>query len=413
MFLYNLVVLLYGLVIRIAAVKKRKAQQWVNGRKNWESFYRSSIQKTNSKEIVWIHCASYGEFEQGRPLIEKIRQRYPQVKIVLTFFSPSGYEEVKNWQGADVIGYLPLDTKRNAETFISIVKPAAAIFIKYEFWLNFLNALKKYEVKTYLVSAVFKPHHPFFKWYGGMFRKSLGTFNKLFIQDHASGKLLESIGIKNYEVAGDTRFDRVLEIKENFIPIDLIAKFCSGHKVLVAGSTWPDDEKLLIDVLKKLPANTKLIFAPHEISETSVKKLISRLNENGISFSLYSEGTTSGNEQVLVVNAFGVLSKLYHYCDVAYIGGGFGDGIHNCLEAAVYLKPVVFYGNTHHKYNEAVELISIGAAKNVMSEEEASAALNFYLDGSSKNEVESKLQHYFAEKSGTTEKVMKLLNLKN
>lgn len=411
MFFYNLVVLLYGSVIRAASVKKTKARQWVRGRKNWQQYYTNAMQELRGGNIIWIHCASYGEYEQGRPLIEKIKAKSPAVKIVLTFFSPSGYEAVKDWKGADVIGYLPLDTKANAEAFISTVRPDAAIFIKYEFWLNFLNALKRHEIKTYLVSAVFKQHHPFFKWYGGIFRRSLSTFNRLFVQDTASARLLESIGIKNVEVTGDTRFDRVLEIKEKFEPLPLIEKFTGDRKVIVAGSSWYEDEKLLVSVLKKLPRETKLIVAPHEITAGSVDKLTTLLKNNGMSYSRYSENTVSGNEQVLVVDAFGILSKLYYYCDVAYIGGGFGDGIHNCLEAAVYLKPVLFYGNTHHKYNEALELISIGAAKNVMNEEQAFSAFQQYLDESNKRQLENKLQSYFKEKSGTTDKVMQLLHL--
>jgi 3-deoxy-D-manno-octulosonic-acid transferase len=411
MFIYNLVVLLYGLLITLASVKKRKAKQWVEGRKNWKDFYAGKLKHLNSNKIIWVHCASYGEFEQGRPLIEKIKKDYPAFKVVLTFFSPSGYEVVKNWQGADVVGYLPLDTKRNAEAFISIVQPQAAIFIKYEFWLNFLNTLKKHSVKTYLVSAVFKPHHPFFKSYGRIFRNSLATFNKLFIQDQASGDLLETIGIKNYEVTGDTRFDRVLEIKEKFEPIRPIEQFCGDSPVIVAGSTWYADEVLLAAVLKKLPANVKLLIAPHEINDNSVGKLISVLKEQGISYALYTEGNTINAQRVLIVNAFGLLSKLYHYCTVAYIGGGFGDGIHNCLEAAVYLKPVIFYGDTHHKYNEAVELIQLGAAKNVMSEGEAVKAFQQFLTNTGKEELENTLRTYFARKSGTTKKVLDILKL--
>lgn len=411
MFIYNLVVLLYGLVIRIAAIKKIKAKQWVEGRKNWRVLYSQKIKALHSNNIVWVHCASYGEFEQGRPLIEKIRSIHPQTKIVLSFFSPSGYEQVKNWQGADFICYLPLDTRKNAEDFISMLSPKAAIFIKYEFWLNFLNTLKKHSVKTYLVSAVFKGHHPFFKWYGGIFRKSLQTFDKLFIQDQASAKLLESIGINNNEVAGDTRFDRVLEVKSKFQPIPLVEEFCSTGRIIVAGSTWQEDEAMLVSCIKKLPSDVKLIIAPHEISQASTSKLIKLLQDQAISFSLYSLGKVDPHCRVLVVDTFGLLSKLYWYCNVAYIGGGFGDGIHNCLEAAVYLKPVVFYGDTHHKYNEAVELINLGAAKNVLSETEAIKAFDFYLEAGHKNALEKNLQDYFALKSGTTEKVMQLLNL--
>ncbi|HEX7415374.1 MAG TPA: glycosyltransferase N-terminal domain-containing protein, partial [Bacteroidia bacterium] len=225
MWLYNTVILLYGLVIKIASVKKAKAKFWVNGRKNWREILSAKVSKLNTSPLVWIHCASYGEFEQGRPLIEAIKKKHPDYKILVSFFSPSGYEAFKDWEGADIICYLPLDTKRNANDFIDILKPKLVIFIKYEFWINFLFQLKEKNIPTYLVSAVFKPHHPFFKWYGHIFRKSLKTFNKLLIQDTNSGELLKSIGVTNYEVCGDTRFDRVIEIKQNFKPIPQIEAF--------------------------------------------------------------------------------------------------------------------------------------------------------------------------------------------
>ena len=214
--LYNFVILLYGFGVKIVALRKTKAKQWVNGRKNWQIQLTQKINNLPSVKLIWIHCASYGEFEQGRTLIESIKKNYPAYKLVLTFFSPSGYEAFKDWKGADIICYLPLDTKTNANQFLEIVKPQYAIFIKYEFWLNFLKALKQKNIPTYLVSAVFKPHHLFFRWYGGAFRKSLKTFTTLFIQDSNSAKLLDSINIKNYQVSGDTRFDRVIEIKNNF-----------------------------------------------------------------------------------------------------------------------------------------------------------------------------------------------------
>ncbi|MGZ4042118.1 MAG: 3-deoxy-D-manno-octulosonic acid transferase [Bacteroidia bacterium] len=411
MFIYNLVVLLYGFVIRIASVKKTKAKQWIAGRRNWKEVYTKKIAALKQGEVIWVHCASYGEFEQGRPLIEQIKKEHSSYNLVLTFFSPSGYEVMKDWPGADIIGYLPLDTKSNAEEFIRIVKPKAAIFIKYEFWLNFLFILQKYKIRTYLVSAVFKKHHPFFKSYGGIFRKSLSTFEKLFIQDPQSANLLENIGIKNYEICGDTRFDRVIEIKERFEPIPFIEKFCGNSKIIMAGSTWPGDEDLLCNILHKLPAEVKIIFAPHEINEHSIQHLITILNQKQISFCLYSKQQCRGEEKVLIVDAFGLLSRLYYYCELAYIGGGFGNGIHNCLEAAVYLKPVIFYGDTHYKYNEAVELIEMKAARNVMNTEEAIEAANYFLNDPNKEKLQATLLNYFNERSGTTQKVMASLNL--
>ncbi len=413
MFLYNLVIYLYGLVIKLASINKIKAKQWVAGRKNWRQQLQKKISSLNSKDIIWVHCASYGEFEQGRPLIEAIKKKHPHYKIVLSFFSPSGYEVFKDWSGAEVICYLPLDTKTNARDFIKIVKPKFAIFIKYEFWLNFLFTLKKQNIPTYLVSAVFKPHHPFFKWYGGIFKRSLKTFNKLFIQDEASGNLLKKINIGNFEVCGDTRFDRVVEIKENFKELPYIKEFCSDSKILVAGSTWPGDDELLVEAFKalKLP-ELKLIIVPHNVDEKDIQKLSALLEKNELSYNLYSSQKPAGSSKILVVDTIGLLSKIYHYATVTYIGGGMDDGIHNCLEPAVYFKPVIFYGNDYHKYNEAIELIELKAAKNIDSSSALTVAISGYLNNKSElNEIESKLKLYFQKKSGTTKKVLEIIGL--
>ncbi|MEO6303111.1 MAG: glycosyltransferase N-terminal domain-containing protein [Bacteroidia bacterium] len=413
MFLYNLVIHLYGLVIKLAALNKLKAKQWVSGRKNWRENLQQKISPIDHKNIVWVHCSSYGEFEQGRPLIEAIKKKYPGYKIVLSFFSPSGYEVFKDWSGAEVICYLPLDTKKNAQDFIKIVKPKVSIFIKYEFWLNFLFELKKQNIPTYLVSAVFKPHHPFFKWYGGIFRRSLITFNKLFIQDDASGKLLEKINIKNYEVCGDTRFDRVIEVKESFVELPFIKGFCGDKKILVAGSTWQGDEALLMEAFKQLNLpELKMIIVPHNVEEKDIVKLTALLEKNEISFSLFSQQKPDPNSKVLVVDTIGLLSKIYHYASVTYIGGGLNEGIHNCLEPAVYYKPVIFYGDDYHKYNEATELIAIKAAKNISSSSTLAAEVSGYLNNKDLIiEIENNLKLYFQKKSGTTKRVLDILNL--
>ncbi len=414
MFLYNLVIHLYGLVINLASLKKLKAKQWVNGRKNWRENLSKKISALNLAPILWVHCSSYGEFEQGRPLIESIKKKHPGYKIVLSFFSPSGYEVFKDWSGADVICYLPLDTKSNASDFINIVKPKATLFIKYEFWLNFLFELKKQNIPTYLVSAVFKPHHPFFKWYGGIFRRSLKSFNKLFIQDEASGELLKQINITAYEVCGDTRFDRVIEVKENFIEIPLIKDFCGNAKIIVAGSTWAGDDELLVDSFKELAMqDLKLIIVPHDVEEKNIIKLTNLLIKNDLAFSLFSEQKIKSNTQVLVVDTIGLLSKIYNYASVAYIGGGLNGGIHNCLEPAVYFKPVIFYGNDYHKYNEATELIELKAAKNISSVSQLTLEFrNFLTDKNTVGEIENSLKLYFKSKSGTTNKVLDILDLK-
>lgn len=412
MFIYNLVILLYGFVIRMASLKKNKAKQWVNGRRNWRENYKSKISELGDNKIVWIHCASYGEFEQGRPLIDAIKQKYPKYKVLLTFFSPSGFEAFKNWNGADAIFYLPLDTPQNAKDFLNIVKPNTVIFIKYEFWLNFLNELQKRNTPTYLVSAVFKPHHPFFKWYGSIFRQSLKTFNQLFIQDEKSADLLRKIKVNNFEVSGDTRFDRVMEIKKNHQSIPFIEEFCAENKIIVAGSTWLKDEEILLTAFQEIKdQKIKLIIAPHEVNENSINTLESLLKKMSFTYCKYSAGKPDLNSNVLIIDTIGLLSKIYYYANVTYIGGGFNEGIHNCLEPSVYLKPVIFYGNDFDKYNEAVDLVKIGAAKNINSKNELSTALHYYLNQFDKPKTEADISEYFKKNLGTTDKIIRLLEL--
>jgi 3-deoxy-D-manno-octulosonic-acid transferase len=413
MFVYNLLVRIYGFIIRLSSIRNAKAQHWIAGRKNWKNNLKKKLSDLNSNKRIWIHCASYGEFEQGRPLIEAIKQKHPEYKIVLTFFSPSGYEAFHNWKGADVICYLPLDTPSNAKNFVKLVSPQAALFIKYEFWVNVLLELKKQNIPSFLVSAVFKPHHPFFKWYGGVFRNSLKTFTELFIQDEASAKLLKQIGIQNYEICGDTRFDRVSDIKNQFKPIPYFEEFCRNKKIIIAGSSWPKDEEVLIESFIQLnDPELKLIFAPHNIDQKSIQNLEQLLTKNNLPYSLFSAQKIEPEKQILIVDAMGLLSKLYHYADIAYIGGGFNSGIHNCLEPAVYLKPIVFCGGDYfHKFNEAVDLLKMGAAKNISTSTELESALTYFLnDTLAVSEIKNKLDDYFRKNSGTTERVLGFIN---
>lgn len=409
MLFYNLVVRLYAFLIRISAFRNAKARQWVQGRKKWQVFLKQQLEAKNTSKLVWVHCASYGEFEQGRPVMEAIRKKHPEYTILLTFFSPSGYEAFKNWRGADIICYLPLDTQRNATAFINLVKPKAAVFIKYEFWLNYLNQLKTKSIPTYLVSAVFKSHHPFFKWYGGIFRKSLLTFTELFVQDQASAALLEGIGIRNYHVSGDTRFDRVVEIRKNFEPLPFFESYCKGATVIVAGSTWPKDEDLLLEVFETLKRkDLKLIFAPHEVDERRISQLGELLTKKQIPYARYTDPNVDLNCQVLIVDTIGLLSRLYHYARITYVGGGFNSGIHNCLEPAVHLKPVIFYGgDDFHKFNEALDLLNLGVAVNVTDAATATHAIAGLLEDDQRlASIAASLQVYFEQNSGTTEKVM-------
>lgn len=412
MVLYSLVVRLYGLIIHLAAWRKPKAAQWVQGRKHWQYRLRNQLKSFPTKNRIWIHCASYGEFEQGRPLLEAIKQKHPGHTLVLSFFSPSGYEAFQDWKGAEVICYLPLDTRRNANEFLSIVNPQVAIFIKYEFWLHFLQALHTKHIPTYLVSAVFKAHHPFFKWYGSIFRNSLRTFTTLFIQDEGSAKLLTKIGMNHYEISGDTRFDRVLTVKERFEPNPAVQAYCANHKVMMAGSSWPKDEALLLEWYKALnDSGTRLVLVPHEVDEKSIQNTVALVQKFGFSYTLYSGHSHDTNAQVLIVDAMGWLSKLYPYCHVAYIGGGFDSGLHNCLEPSVYGKPVLFYnGGHHHKFNEAIDLMSIGAAKAVQSAAELQQAWNHYTSSDSVAKVTAEtLDRFFQKHAGSTQKLMQAI----
>jgi 3-deoxy-D-manno-octulosonic-acid transferase len=412
MFLYNIGVLLYALAIHVASPFKTKAKQWVKGRSDWENTLKEKLKKSEGHKKIWIHCASLGEFEQGRPIIERIKRSHPDHFIILTFFSPSGYEIQKNYEFADSVSYMPLDTRQNARKFLELTKPDLVLFIKYEFWVNFLNTLKEKKITTYLVSAVFKPHHPFFKWYGGIFIKSLEAFKILFIQDANSKKLLESIGIKNAEVCGDTRFDRVLEIKNKFTPLPEIETFRGHSKLIIAGSTWPKDEDMVLEAFTRLNREeTKLIIVPHDIDPQLQRATISKIERAGFTYSLFTEGIKD-NSRILVLNTMGMLSRIYYYGNTAYIGGGFNGGIHNCLEPAVFGSSVSFYGPGHEKYNEAVDLVSIGAARTVANADELQAVWNGVLfDARHQEKIRSLLQDYFASNANSTERILRAISL--
>lgn len=408
MLLYNIVVVLYGLVIKLASIKDPKAKLWVKGRQHWRSVLALKMKPYTHKKKVWVHCASLGEFEQGRPLIEAIRTKYPDYCIVLTFFSPSGYEVRKNYDKADVICYLPLDTKANAIDFLKLVDPSLIIFIKYEFWVNYLNQINQFNIKAYLVSAVFKDHHPFFKWYGGIFIRSLKAFDKLFVQDKNSLELLKTIGFKNVNIVGDTRFDRVLDVKKESDPVPEVATFKARNKLLIAGSTWPKDDELVIETFKALKdGNTKLLIAPHEIGEGFINDLIKKLQKNDLSYSVFSDGIRQESD-VLILNTMGMLSRVYYYADLSYIGGGFDDGIHNILEPAVYGCPVVFGGTAdHQKFNEAVDLLALGCCFKIQVPNELTQLWNaFNGQNIEKDKVKTKLEAYFKSNSDVTTKLM-------
>ena len=418
LFFYSLSLLVYRLGIKIAANWNPKARHWVNGRKNIFQRLTNELKKHNEK-ILWMHCASLGEFEQGRPVLEKLRSLYPGYKILLTFFSPSGYEVQKDYKGADYIFYLPADSKTNASRFLNIVNPQLVLWVKYEYWFFYLLELKKRKIPLLLVSGIFRNHQPFFTWYGTQHKKILQCFTHLFVQNDASKRLLGTIGFsENVIVGGDTRFDRVVAIAEKFEPIPEIETFCGSSKVIVAGSTWPEDEEVLDHYANTHP-DIKFIIVPHEIGTPHLKD-IEKLFKRSIRFSRLKKQMADGrwlvNENmpvnqsimnVLIIDNIGMLSRLYKYATITYVGGGFGeDGVHNTLEAAVYGKPVTF-GPAFDKFLEAVELLEEGAAFTIESALELEKNLDELLsDEELYNESGEAAKNYVYAKKGATDKIV-------
>lgn len=358
MIFYTLALAFYSLVLRIFAPFNKKASLMVEGRRNLYSTMDKDIVKTDKH--IWIHAASLGEFEQGRPVIEEIKKSHPEYKIVLTFFSPSGYEIRKNYEGADYIYYMPLDSSSNAKRFIDIVNPEKVFFIKYEFWFFFLRELNRRHIPTFLFSSIFRAKQIFFKTYGGLWRKMLGFFNHIFVQNDESLVLLETIGVRNCSKAGDTRFDRVNDIASKAKDLPLIKSFAKDSKIVVCGSTWPKDEDNLIKFFTENVSDYKWIIAPHETDSKHISEIVEKLNGNVL---LYSEANEKNilDAKVLVIDSIGILSSVYSYADISYIGGGFGVGIHNTLEAATFGLPIVF-GPNYLRFKEAVDMQKLGAA---------------------------------------------------
>lgn len=457
---YNLFCRLYGLGIRLAALWNPKARLWVEGRKGLLEKLRAEVgssreagvgrqgsggknreagvespdsrQKTQDAELktqdsrlttpdsrlVWFHCASLGEFEQGRPVLEALRTQYPGIKILLTFFSPSGYEVRKSYSGADWVYYLPMDSRANARRFLDIVQPDLVIWIKYEYWYHYLTALKKRGIPTLLVSGIFRPDQPFFKWYGRLHKRMLKSFAHLFVQTPDSKELLAGIGFSHHvSVNGDTRFDRVADIVEKFTPIPAVEAFVGSHPTLVAGSTWPEDEEELDHYANTHP-DMRFIIAPHEIGEQHLKE-IEKLFKHTIRYSVLQKkvpGTVSREQQhtnTLIIDNIGMLSRLYKYATITYVGGGFGnDGVHNVLEAAVYYKPVVI-GPVYEKYIEAAELVAQGGAFPINTALELEKQLDQLLsDGEAYKKACRQAGNYVHEKTGATKAVLQFIQEK-
>ncbi len=360
--LYDLAVGLMAEGIRLASTFNPKARLWVEGRRDIFRRLQEAIDPTAS--LIWFHAASLGEFEQGRPLIEAFRQAHPDYKILVTFYSPSGYEIRKNYPGADYIFYLPSDTPSHVRQFMKIVRPRIAVFIKYEFWVNYLLALQRAGVHTYLISAIFRPGQSFFRWYGSLMRRALRVFDELFVQNEESKRLLAGIGIQAVTVTGDTRFDRVYAIARAARELPPIARFAAGSRVLVAGSTWPPDEELLLKLIRDAESGTKFIIAPHEIEETRIRKMAAQCSGRVLRYTELQADSDLEGASVLIIDTVGILSSVYRYGRWAYIGGGFGVGIHNILEAATFGLPLAF-GPRYEKFQEARELIQAGGARSI------------------------------------------------
>lgn len=420
-FLYNLFVQLYSAGISVAALWNRKAAQWQQGRTHLFDELAQTFQVENKSfskphTLVWVHSASAGEFEQAKPVIEALKKSYPDCKILATFFSPSGLPAGKKFALADFVTYLPLDTEANANRFVELLLPQLVVFIKYDFWYHHLKAVHDRGIPLLLVSAIFRREQSFFKSYGGFYRNMLHLFTQLFVQDETSHELLKKFGINHCIVAGDTRFDRVLTIAQQLQPVPYLDTFCVGKKVVVAGSTWPDDETFLQAAVAKM-GGTKLVIAPHEITAAHLNHL-QQLFQNAIRYSQVTAATESERQQllqapVLIIDSVGLLSRLYQYSTVAYVGGGFTkSGIHNTLEAAVFGKPVLI-GPNYKKFREAKGLLRAGGAYSYSTERALENRLRKWLTNVAEQEAAGNAAaDYVRAESGATEKIMQYIQEK-
>jgi len=407
--LYNIGIRLYQFLIVISQNFNAKAKLWVKGRKN--IFEKISSEVDSSQPSIWFHFASLGEFEQGRPVLEHIKDSYPGHKLIITFFSPSGYELRKNYSKADYVFYLPLDTRKNAAKFITLINPDLAVFTKYEYWYHYLNELHTKKVPLIIISGIFRKSQPFFKWYGTLNRKMLGLVNHFFVQDENSKQLLAGINVHNVTVSGDTRFDRVAENSANPKQFENIKSFCGDSNVVVAGSTWPDDEKLIATLFKKY-ADWKFIIAPHEIKNEKIISLMGMTGEHEIirySELKQLEPPYDKPYRILVIDNIGMLSSLYQYADITYIGGGFGVGIHNTLEAAAFGVPVIF-GPNYDKFLEAKALVKLGAGFPVNNAAELNAVMLKFENESNRKQAGFIAKNYVQQQKGATEIIMNFLN---
>ncbi len=407
---YNIFIWFYATGVRLASAFNPKAKLWITGRKHWQQQLRDHIKPGD--KVLWMHCSSLGEFEQGRPILEKWRITNGEWRILLTFYSPSGYEVRKDYKGADLVMYLPLDSASNAKEFLELAHPSIAMLVKYEFWYNILSQIKKKNIPCFLVSGIFRKDQLFFHPLGGFFRKMLKCFDYFFVQNEESKHLLEKIGLGDRTmISGDTRFDRVKEIAGQFEHIPIVQQFTFNQKTIIAGSTWLNDDELLAKYAKE-NKDIKLIIAPHEIDESRIKKVM-ELYPNATKFSLLEKDATQMEKQVLVIDNIGMLTRLYAYGTITYVGGAFDkEGVHNVLEPAVYAKPVVF-GPVYDKYSEAVELIQLEGAVHVKNYEELEICFDRLMsDGTYCRKVATAAGDYVQHNTGATQKTLSYLKEK-
>lgn len=413
-FLYNLSIHSYVSLLKLIAPFNKKAKLWVDGRNKLFHKLKSDAERrhlrSRSVKVAWFHCASLGEFEQGRPVIEAFRKQYPDYKIVLTFFSPSGYEIRKNYSGADYIYYLPADTPDNAKEFIKIIEPDIAFFVKYEFWKNYLTELEKCKIPIILFSAIFRPTQVFFKFYGGFYRELLHKFHHILVQNESSLELLKSIDIANATLAGDTRFDRVKQIVDNKKDIPVVKQFKNGHQIFIIGSAWQTDMDVLIPLINQLKDGTKFVVAPHEIHDAEIDIWRKQLSGKSVLFSDTDEVKDLEAYDILLIDNIGMLSSLYQYAEYAFIGGSFGKGLHNILEAATFGMPIFFGNKSYQKFQEANDLIHLGGAFPVENMEELKA-LYQALKANEKNRAKTAAicSNYVLDNVGATQKIMEVV----
>lgn len=408
--IYNLIILLATQILKLLALFSPKMKLFVEGRK---SVFPTLKDKIHSEDkVFWFHAASLGEYEQGLPVIEKVKEQFPHHKIVVTFFSPSGYEVRKNNTVADVTVYLPLDSKANAKQFLDLVHPEKVFFIKYEFWPNYLNELKQKNISTYLISGIFREKQVFFKWYGGFYKNALKTFDYFFVQNEKSKILLQSIGFNNVKVSGDTRFDRVVAILEKDNSLDFIEQFKNNQTTIVIGSSWPKDEELLVNFINQAADNVKFIIAPHNIKSEQIQNLQQSITKKAILFSEYNEWTSRDlslrEYNVFIIDTIGILTKIYSYADIAYVGGGFGNpGVHNILEPATFGIPIVIGSNYSH-FAEATALVGLEGCISVKNQSELNEAFDLLLQNEDERYEKGHICSTFVQMNkGATNSILK------